>query len=70
MRTLQLTHKEIELIQQALCIAEREYASVQKKLNELSVVRNSSYNEDNSISLKGLPFGELNDQIADGQKDY
>ncbi|HRO97565.1 MAG TPA: hypothetical protein PLY79_10925 [Ferruginibacter sp.] len=74
-RTIELTHEQIDLITQALGIAEGMFSDTHKKvINDLIRVRgNNSVKEQESISnyyhVKSCEFANLNDDLRNGNFD-
>lgn len=75
MRTFKLTHEQIALIQQALGIAENQFAEARKHVAELTNVRNNEAfrMEQNQIGnyyhVKSCEFADLNMDLTNGKLD-
>lgn len=71
MRTLKLSHREIELITTALGIAEKTYLEQHNVSVNISNVRGGGDLPIKSNLLDtSLFFRTLNEEIIDGRKDY
>lgn len=75
MRTLKLTHEQIELIQQALGIAEKKLIDIHATiLNDTILVRGvngpTQKSKENSLCLeKSIEFSDLNMAISNSELD-
>lgn len=73
MRTLQLTHEQVELLTQALGIAENSCLSVSKEIIEKLVLVRGNNNADNEIAnhfqKKASALAELNLLITNSDLD-
>ena len=75
MRTLKLTHEQIELLQQALGIAETQFTNVHNNIVEttINVRKGISTNEQNSHAKfyhdMACIFADLNEDLGAGRFD-
>jgi hypothetical protein len=69
MRTLQLTHDEVELITTALGIAEKAYTDLHKRLVEIINVRGGELTSNTDLHHTSCKFADLNVSINNSEKD-
>ena len=70
MRTLKLTHEQIELIQKALSLAEMHYAKIHEQI--ISAENSMRFNVDkidSSFFLESCKYADINIDITNGDKD-
>lgn len=69
MRTLKLTHDEVELITTALGIAEKQYTDLHKQLVKLINVRGGELTANTDFHHTSCKFADLNNDISESKKD-
>lgn len=74
MRTLKLTHKQIELLQLAFGIAEKSYSEIFKKVKKLSLVRGNLGNLEQEETAKfyhkmASDFADFNESLMNSEFD-
>lgn len=76
MRTLKLTHEQIELLQQALGIAEKKFTDIHKDIIENTVTvrgvaSQTALGKENMTYFNlSAEFANLNELISNGNLDY
>ena len=68
-RTLELTHKQIELITSALGIAEKTFTDLSNQYVKNINVRGSSLNQTDELFKIALSFADINCDIRQGNFD-
>jgi len=74
-RVLKFTHQEIEILQNALGIAEQKFEALHAELNKIDNCRGTADNEimvaiKANLWHKVSQFSNLNISITNGQNDY